>query len=82
MRIRRLQDGNLYKLHDQKLDNPEKSRRFHGNELTKTGGFGILNMLGGLSGRLFCCREISQQNDNPWSARLPANQGLSGILNI
>jgi hypothetical protein len=47
MGIRELQDGKLYKMHDQKLDNTEKIERINECELTRQLGFGIINMLGG-----------------------------------
>ena len=75
----------LYKMHERKLGDTEKTGRINGISLTIQVKFGMINMLGGHVAVFFAARKQGdqpQQNDNPWSALLPANQGLSVILNI
>ena len=58
MGIRELQDGKLYKMHEQKLDNTEKIERINEGELTRQLGFGTINMLGGFLAVFFAARNL------------------------
>ena len=60
------QDGMLYKVHERKLGDTEKTGRINGTALTMRPEFGILNMLGGRVAVFFAALAAGRSSPTKW----------------